>query len=93
MANSLHHRQRNPADRHARDAGMNGQEERVSWALVTYLRSLRNLTPTEATQQQSIMNTAQYVGSRACERCHADDLSAVEAHTDGQRRSRPARTS
>ena len=50
---------------------LNGQEERVSWALVTYLRSLRSATPAEAARQQSIVNTAQYVGSQACERCHS----------------------
>ncbi len=49
---------------------MNGQEERVSWALVTYLRSLRKATPAEAAQQQSVLNNAQYMGSQACERCH-----------------------
>ena len=49
---------------------LNGQEEHVSWALVTYLRSLRSATPAEAARQQSIVNTAQYVGSQACERCH-----------------------
>jgi predicted CXXCH cytochrome family protein len=52
--------------------GLDGQEERISWALVTYLRSLRTLTSIEATHRQSIISTAQYVGSRACERCHAD---------------------
>ena len=33
---------------------LNGQEERVSWALVTYLRSLRTATPAEAAHQQSV---------------------------------------
>jgi mono/diheme cytochrome c family protein len=47
---------------------LNGQEEQVSWALVTYLRSLRSATPAEAARQQSITHTAQYVGSPACER-------------------------
>jgi len=50
---------------------MNGQEEQVSWALVTYLRSLRSATAAEAARRQSIASTAQYVGSRACERCHS----------------------
>lgn len=50
---------------------LNGQEEQVSWALVTYLRSLRSATPAEAARQQSIATTASYVGSPACERCHS----------------------
>ena len=49
---------------------LNGQEEYVSWALVTYLRSLHSATPAEAAHQQSIVTAAQYVGSQACERCH-----------------------
>ena len=49
---------------------LDGEEERVSWALVSYVRSLRSATPAEAAHQQSIGNTAQYVGSKACERCH-----------------------
>ena len=50
--------------------GLNGQEERVSWALATYVRSLRVSTPDDAVHQASAMKTAQYVGSRACEHCH-----------------------
>jgi predicted CXXCH cytochrome family protein len=49
---------------------LGGREERVSWALVTFLRSLRSVTPAETSQQPSSARTAQYVGSRACERCH-----------------------
>jgi mono/diheme cytochrome c family protein len=52
-------------------SALNGQEEQVSWALVTYLRSLRSATPAETARQQSIANTAHYVGSPACERCHS----------------------
>ena len=51
--------------------GLNGQEERASWALVPYLRSLRSATPGEAARQQWIADTAQYVGSPPCERCHS----------------------
>jgi len=50
---------------------LDGQEERLSWALVTHLRSFRSETPAEAARQPSILNTAQYVGSQACERCHS----------------------
>jgi len=48
----------------------NGEEEQVSWALVTYLRSLRSARPPDAVPQPSSAGTAQYVGSPACERCH-----------------------
>ena len=65
---------------------INGQEERVSWTLVTYLRSLRKATPAEAAQQQSVLNNAQYMGSQACERCHTA-IYGREGHTDGQRRA------
>jgi predicted CXXCH cytochrome family protein len=51
-------------------SSLNGQEERVSWTLVTYLRSLRSASPAEAAQQQSVLNGAQYTGSPSCERCH-----------------------
>jgi len=50
---------------------LDGQEDQATWALVTYVRSLRSSTPAEAARQQSITNTAQYVGSKACERCHS----------------------
>jgi predicted CXXCH cytochrome family protein len=50
---------------------LNGREEQLSWALVTYVRQLRAATPTEAARQQSIATNAQYVGSAACERCHS----------------------
>jgi len=50
---------------------LDGQEERLSWALVTYLRSLRSKAPAEVARQQATLNTAQYVGSPACERCHS----------------------
>jgi predicted CXXCH cytochrome family protein len=50
---------------------LTGTEEQVSWALVTFLRSLRSATPAETARYQSIASSAQYVGSPACERCHS----------------------
>ncbi|MEQ1870846.1 MAG: multiheme c-type cytochrome [Vicinamibacterales bacterium] len=51
---------------------LTGQEAQVSWALVSYLRSLRSATPAETAQQQAVASAAQYVGSGACERCHRE---------------------
>jgi predicted CXXCH cytochrome family protein len=48
------------------------QERNVSaWNLVLFIRSLRPLAREEKTQQASTANTAHYVGSQACEKCHA----------------------
>ena len=45
---------------------LSGQEEQVSWALVTYLRSLRSATPAEAARQQSVASTSHtWVHARA----------------------------
>ncbi len=41
------------------------------WKLVLFIRSLRPLTRGELSQQASIVSTAHYVGSQACEKCHA----------------------
>jgi predicted CXXCH cytochrome family protein len=43
-----------------------------SWKLVLYVRYLAHPTPTEIAQQQRTSNTAHYVGSIACEKCHTD---------------------
>jgi predicted CXXCH cytochrome family protein len=44
----------------------------ANWKLVLFIRSLRPLTPQEASQQTAAAASAQYVGSRACAKCHAD---------------------
>lgn len=41
-----------------------------SWKLVTFIRSLRSLTPQEQVQQQATLAQAHYTGSQSCERCH-----------------------
>jgi mono/diheme cytochrome c family protein len=45
--------------------------EDESWKLVLFIRSLSPLTNDEKTQQAQVTATAHYVGSRACEKCHA----------------------
>src|SRR6201997_1052902 len=43
-----------------------------SWKLVYFIRSLRPLTARERSQQESTASSAHYVGSQACEKCHAE---------------------
>ncbi len=42
-----------------------------SWKLVLYIRSLQPLTQEEESQQKQASASAHYVGSQACEKCHA----------------------
>jgi predicted CXXCH cytochrome family protein len=42
-----------------------------SWKLVFFVRSLRSLSISEKTQQAAVASSAHYVGSQACEKCHA----------------------
>jgi len=42
-----------------------------SWKLVLFIRSLGPLTPQETAQQAQASASAHYVGSQACEKCHA----------------------
>lgn len=43
-----------------------------SWKLVLFVRSLRSLTEEEKSQQGASLASAHYVGSQACEKCHAE---------------------
>ena len=43
-----------------------------SWKLVLYIRSLRPLTKAEQTEQAQNTVSAHYVGSQACQKCHAE---------------------
>jgi predicted CXXCH cytochrome family protein len=43
-----------------------------SWKLVLFIRSLRELTGEEHAQQAATINSAHYVGSKACQKCHAE---------------------
>ncbi|HYL83283.1 MAG TPA: cytochrome c3 family protein [Candidatus Angelobacter sp.] len=40
------------------------------WKLVLFIRSLRELSPAEKTEQQSSLAAAHYTGSLACAKCH-----------------------
>ena len=42
-----------------------------SWKLVLFIRSLGLLSKEQQAQQTSTANSARYVGSRSCEKCHA----------------------
>ncbi len=42
-----------------------------AWQLVLFVRSLQALRPPELSQQASTASSAHYVGSAACEKCHA----------------------
>lgn len=42
------------------------------WKLVLFIRSLRPLSREELSQQANTASTAHYVGSQACEKCHAE---------------------
>jgi predicted CXXCH cytochrome family protein len=43
-----------------------------SWKLVLFIRSLGGLTQSEQEQQSATAVSAKYVGSQACEKCHAE---------------------
>ena len=51
---------------------MHSQSSSESWKLVSYIRSLRSSTPQEAAIQRHVSNSAHYVGSESCQKCHAD---------------------
>jgi len=46
--------------------------ENDSWKLVLFIRNLRPLDAQEQAQQASTRTSAHYVGSQACEKCHAE---------------------
>jgi predicted CXXCH cytochrome family protein len=48
------------------------EQEDASWKLVLFIRDLRQPTAGERAQQQSTAESAHYVGSQACEKCHAE---------------------
>ena len=43
-----------------------------SWKLVTFIRSLRPLSRQEQSRQAASSSSAHYVGSQACQKCHAE---------------------
>jgi mono/diheme cytochrome c family protein len=44
----------------------------TSWKPVLFIRDLRQSTPAERARQQATAESARYVGSAACEKCHAE---------------------
>src|SRR5579863_6929829 len=47
------------------------EQDDDSWKLVLYIRDLRQLTRQEQAQQSATANSAHYVGSQSCQKCHA----------------------
>jgi predicted CXXCH cytochrome family protein len=50
--------------------GLGSQSDRDSWALVSYVRNMHSATDREARLQQTVSNSAHYVGSHSCQSCH-----------------------
>ncbi|HWE85889.1 MAG TPA: multiheme c-type cytochrome [Terracidiphilus sp.] len=51
--------------------GAHSETNAESWNLVAFVRSFRSATPEEATIQLHTLSSAHYVGSEACQKCHA----------------------
>jgi predicted CXXCH cytochrome family protein len=51
---------------------MHSQSSSESWKLVSFIRNLRSPTPQEAAADERVSSSAQYVGSEACQKCHAE---------------------
>jgi predicted CXXCH cytochrome family protein len=47
------------------------QDDTDAWKLVLFVRSIASLTPQEQSQQNAAIKSAHYVGSVACQKCHA----------------------
>ncbi|MBZ5697798.1 MAG: c-type cytochrome [Acidobacteriia bacterium] len=47
------------------------QDNNNAWKLVLFIRSISQLTPQEKSQQDTTAKSAHYVGSAACQKCHA----------------------
>jgi predicted CXXCH cytochrome family protein len=48
------------------------EEGEISWKLVLFIRDLRQATTAELTEQREAAASAHYVGSGACQKCHAE---------------------
>jgi predicted CXXCH cytochrome family protein len=48
------------------------EQGEISWKLVLFIRDLRQPTKAEVTEQQEAAASAHYVGSLACQKCHAE---------------------
>ena len=47
------------------------EDDNTSWKLVLFIRSIALTTPQEKTEQAAAVGASHYVGSAACEKCHA----------------------
>jgi len=47
------------------------EDDNTAWKLVLFIRSIAQSTPQEKVAQAAAMSTAHYVGSAACQKCHA----------------------
>ena len=47
------------------------QDDNPAWKLVLFIRAISQLTPPEKAEQPAAVNSAHYVGSQACQQCHA----------------------
>ena len=56
-------------------ASTHQQFDADSWELVLFIRDLKGLTRQERASEAATMASAHYVGSRACEKCHAQIYS------------------
>jgi predicted CXXCH cytochrome family protein len=52
--------------------GLRSESDRDSWALVSYVRSIRSTTQQDLRQQQTSISSAHYIGSQSCQRCHSE---------------------
>jgi predicted CXXCH cytochrome family protein len=48
------------------------QDDNTAWKLVLFVRSIAQATPQEVAQQGAATASAHYVGSAACQKCHAE---------------------
>jgi len=48
------------------------EQGEINWKLVLFIRDLRQPTKPEVTEQQEAAASAHYVGSLACQKCHAE---------------------
>jgi len=51
--------------------GIHSESDSESWKLVSFVRSFRSPTQHEAVLQNTVMDSAHYVGSESCAKCHA----------------------
>ena len=63
------------------------ETEDDSWKLVLFIRDLRPLTGNEKSQEVRTSDTAHYVGSKTCEKCHEQIYEHWRRTPDGECRS------